>query len=637
MVIDIILDNGKKLLLDAETQIEWVRENMFFEKDVQLRGKYSYPFTINREANSEPLNFPDIIEAAVSDIKLGCRVLIYGTEFYKGQINVLDWDDGIINISITRDTTAFDTDQYIDELDLGTFMNIADFGNRNADRAKVYPEVDYAFPQFYAVNKETLKKIGSSNDSNYIIINWQNGNSEDATGEEVAIPMFYLLSVIENVFANYKIALKSPLINDDDFKKKVVFNPVQPNLLNYDFNAEVFNSADWNFLHYGAISCHQDLLVQVGLIFTMRVVEWNFGAIVGQTNVTYSVSSGDFAGGTAGILQGMRDEILATVSNTAVISENYSGTISASNPYGFAIEFTTGNRMAIVYQEDNITSVSQLTLGANGGVENDLFTRQFIPFRPVGYAYHSEVLMKKHLPHITVSEFLNALKNNFNLAIELDEAKDIFYIDYRKSLMNTINMKDFTSRLIEGNEGFLETPENITITLDHDDSNDELTKTLQKTADNYPQASLEPITEIRTNAGTCFVELLRNSNSGVKNQPKVDSLLGTYTEPVDFGLRFLHCHGYVADSAGLKSVFADSTGLTANEVYTDYYKDWYEFVYSLVKAPTYYFDFGMIELKQQLPTIWRVKYTEFVWKRMTTIIHNTKGILPTKVEGYRKA
>jgi hypothetical protein len=60
-------------------------------------------------------------------------------------------------------------------------------------------------------------------------------------------------------------------------------------------------------------------------------------------------------------------------------------------------------------------------------------------------------------------------------------------------------------------------------------------------------------------------------------------------------------------------------------------------VFSLVKAPTYYFDFGIIELKEQLPAIWRVKYTDFVWKRMTTIIHNTKGILPTKVEGYRKA
>jgi hypothetical protein len=57
---------------------------------------------------------------------------------------------------------------------------------------------------------------------------------------------------------------------------------------------------------------------------------------------------------------------------------------------------------------------------------------------------------------------------------------------------------------------------------------------------------------------------------------------------------------------------------------------------TLKKAPTYYFAFGLNEIKGELPAIWRVKYTDFVWKRMTTIIHNTDGILPTKVEGYKK-
>ena len=636
MVIDIILDNGKKLLLDAETQIEWVRENMFFEKDVQLRGKYSYPFTINREANSEPLNFPDIIEAAVSDIKLGCRVLIYGTEFYKGQINVLDWDDGIINISITRDTTAFDTDQYIDELDLGEYADGGDLVNINANAAKVYPEVDFVFPQFYNNNGDNIEKVGSQNlGADYIIVNWRNGNTEEMLANDIPVPMFYLLGVLEKTLNNFGIALKSSLRNDANFIKKIIFNNCVLDTTPIDINSNIIcgQSLDSPFV---SIYCYENLNMGPGVVYSLKVVEWNNSAIVNQFNVTYTVSPTDIAGGTTAILQALRDEILASATNTVVTYEDYGGTISTANPFGFNIEFNTGNKISFTTQSNNITKVTQLT---------SVNYRTLLPLLKNGVnllpynkgVFDELVIAKKHVPHITVSEFLNSLKNMFNLSIELDEAKDIFYIEFRKSLINTMNIKDFTGQLIEGNEGVLETPENIVIELNNDSSNDETAKWESITANNYPQAALEPSVKIQTNCGAPKVELLRNSNSGFRNQAIVGNLFGSYLEPEDFGLRFLHCHGYVADSNGFKSVFADRTGLTPNEVYTEYYKDWYEFVYSLVKAPTYYFDFGMIELKQQLPTIWRVKYTEFVWKRMTTIIHNTKGILPTKVEGYRKA
>ncbi len=636
MVIDIILENGKKLILEANTQIEWVRENMFFEKDVQLRGKFSYPFSINREANSEVLNFPDLIEAQLNAIKIGATVNIFGNEFYKGQINILDWDDTMINISISRNTDSFNTDLYIDELDLGVYVDIADFGSRNADRAKVYPEVDYAFPQFYNYNKENIEKYGTqANESTFILVNWQNGNTEDALGEEIAIPMFYVLSVLDKILKNFGIALKSLLINNEDFKKKLIFNTTVPRD-DVQYVGTIHLNPDWNYTEYAMVFATEDLDIPVGTIYSFRVVEWNYSAIVNQFDVVYTVTSMDIAGGTSAILQSIRDEILTVATNTVVIGEYYTGTISRDNPFGFNLQFNNGNRIAIVFREDNIVSVNQLTAGTTPGEPNELFTRQYLPYKIGTILFETNVLLQKHLPHITVSEFLIALKNTFNLSIDMDELNDVMVVNFRNAYISDVLRQDFTYALLEGTEGNVEVPENIVIEMDNDSDRDELAKDLPITANNYPQASMSPSTVIQTNSGAPKIELLRNSNSGVRNQATVDMLFGDYIEKADFGLRFLHCHGYALDSAGFRSVFADNTGLTPNEVYTQYYKDWYELMLTLRKAPTYYFNFGMVELKSNLPAIWRVKYTDFVWKRMTTVIHNTKGILPTRVEGYRR-
>lgn len=628
MVIDIILDNGKKLLLDADTQIEWVRENMFFEKDVNLRGKYSYPFSINREANSETFDFPDIIEAETSNIKFGCRLLIYGTEFYKGQINVLDWDNNIINIAITRDTAAFDTDQYIDELGLKTYSGIADSSNINANRGKVYPEVDYAFPQFYNINKDNFESFSSVGiEAETIMANWNNGNSETTSGGEVYVPMFYVLSVIQKVFARYNLAIKTPLINDSDFKKKVVFNPILPVLNPTIEGAIVFDSKRYTLQL--KVFCKDEQLINfpVGTTLQWKVIEYGFSSTYfDETFLSYTLTSTDVAGGTAAILEKIKDEMIANVPNLQLEDEDYP---NDGTDY-FIVSVNTGRYLGAYDYYSPLTSINAITSRPD---PDELDTMRVYTTSLVN---ETDIHMNKHLPHITVSVFLSSLKNMFNLSIDLDEVNDVFYINFRKSLINTLNLRDFTSQLIEGNEGLLETAENIAIVLDHDDGNDDLAKNLRKTADNYPQAALEPITEIQTGAGTCLVEYLRNSNSGFRNQAKIDQKFGYYNAPEDFGLRFLHCYGYVADTAGFKSDFADNNGLTANEVYTNYYKDWYEFILQLRKSPTYYFDFGIIELKEQLPTIWRVKYTDFVWKRMTTIIHNTEGILPTRVEGYRK-
>ena len=636
MVIDIILENGNKLLLDANTQIEWVRENMFFEKDVELRGKFSYPFSINRMANSGVLNFPDLIEAQSESIKVGCTIYLYGNEFYKGQLNVLDWDDFSINIAISRDTSAFNTDLYIDELDLGVYENIADFGSRNDDREKVYPEVDYAFPQHYNYNKENIKSYGTqATESGYILANWQNGNTEDALGEEVAIPMFYVLSVLEKILNYFGLSFISYLKSDTDFKKKMIFNTTVPRA-EIQYVGFIHNHIDWNYIEYAIIQATEELDIPIGTIYSFKVVEWNFGAIVNQFDIVYTVTSMDVAGGTSAILQSIRDEILLVATNTAVVGEYYTGVVSRDNPYGFNLQFTTGNRIAIVFREDNIVSVNQLTAGTNPGESNELFSRNYLPYKVGTILYETDIEMKYHLPHITVSEFLISLKNTFNLSIELDELNDRVLMNFRNRFISETLKKDFTYALIDVTEGLMETPENISIVMNNDGDNDELAVDLPITANNYPQASMSPSTVINTDSGSPAVKYLRNSNSGLRNQPTVDMLLGNYGEKAEFGLRFLHCYGYVADSNGRKSVFADNTGLTPNEVYTQYYKDWYELILTLKKAPTYYFAFGLNEIKGELPAIWRVKYTDFVWKRMTTIIHNTDGILPTKVEGYKK-
>jgi hypothetical protein len=622
MVIDIVLENGKSLKLASDVSIEWVQENMFFEDDVKLRGKYSFPFAVNRRANSDALEWADVIAHRGRISRRSCTVYVGGLQFYKGQINILDWNDDLINIAISRDTEEVDTSQYIDEMELGDYVSIANHANRNADRAKYYPEVDYAFPQFYQYKAEMLEKYGTiSIGQDFIIVNWQNGDSENADGKELAVPKFYLLSVLSKVFAKLGLSVRTGLFSDAFFKKVLIYNPITAlSSVTNCLHLEAYTYNDG----YGVVRMRDKLScfsVPVGAVILMSVYEFDQ---YGQTNVTgvsHTVVAGDLVS-ISTFMTAIRTSFLAAVSNAALISEDYTVDYPA-----FTVQLTTGDEMLI--EAPSATPPDFVTQRIDRGIH------PLMVFFNDGLSYEATIKMQKHLPHITISSFLQSVKNKFNLAITIDEINSTIRIEDRKAMLSNANKPDYSDFLLDINEGAPTEVVNYKILFDHDADNDTLAEDLPTFADNYSEAALQPITEIDTGAGTLACESLRNSNSGFVNMPKVSQDFGDYNESVRFGLRFLYLNGYVADSNGQMHVNADDTGLTPNEIYTNRYQDWYNAIKRMEKAPTMYFNFGLDKLKSMAPGIWKVQHNDFMWKRITTVIHNTDGILVSKVEGYK--
>lgn len=620
MVIDIVLSNGNKIILDKDAQIEWIQENMFFEEDIKLRGKYSYPFSIDRKSNSHALDFPDVMQQYGEIVKKSCIVYISGIEFYKGQLNILDWSDDVINVAITRNTEEVDTSMYIDEMDLSEYTSIATHTNRNADKEKFFPEVDYSFPQFYQYNEETIKKYGGDSRGELnLIVNWRNGDTEAADGTEVVVPMFYLLSVLRDIFGLLGQSLKTKLFTDSLFNRTLIYNPItvvsdQPNCLKIE--CFTYNGG------YGVVRMRDKLscfTVPVGANVSMMVYEYDQYGINNTTTVSYNFVSGDVSS-IANLMTAIRVAFLTVVTNATLISEDYTIDLPA-----FTVQLTTGDEM-------QIQPVGMVAPDPTARVDRGIFPLP-ISFNDT-WVYETTVKMKNHLPHITISTLLNAIKSGFNLAIFLDEVNEVVRIYRRNDLVNQSDKKDYSEYLLDIIEGNPNTPPNYKLIYDHDSENDALTETLENITTNI-EAGIAPVTEINIEAGTLATENLRNSNTGFITQPKVDQELGDYSNKVNFGLRFLYLNGYVADDNGQFLVNANNDGLLPNQIFQYQYRDWYDLIKRMKKAPVIYMDFGFDKLKSMEPFIWKVMHNDFLWKRISTVIHNTNGIQPSKVEGYK--
>jgi hypothetical protein len=596
-----------------------VQESMLFQEGVELRGKYSFPFSIDRKANSEAFGFVDIVSQYRGIFKYRAEILISGNRYYVGQLVVLDWSESYFNVAITRETEEMDTNQYLDEIIEADYGNIGQFANRNADRAKVYPEIDYGWPQVYNYNEETLKVYGTSAyGQDFIIQNWNNGNSQAADGTEVAVPMFYLLSVFDKLFPKLGLQVQSSFYASNYIRKLAVYNPISiiPNVTNcLKLEAVTYSPGIGIVRMFSTPPC---FTVPVGSVIHMSVFEWNYTD--GQVNVfgvSHIVSSADIVS-IAAFMTALRTTFVS-VTGAILVSENY-----VTGHPTFQVKFTSGNEMLI-----KAPSVTQPDFTSR--IDRGWWPLMVI-FNDV-YSYQTNIQMQKHLPHISVSSFLDACRGYYNLSITLDEANGKVLIEHRRDIITQANKPTYTPLVM--NEGTSGVAPNYRITLNHDSDNDLKTEGWPVSADNYPESSVLPVTEIMVEAGTVMTANMRNSNSGFGTMPIIDHELGTYDEKPAFGLRFLVIEGYTPDTAGQSYVKSTNQGLTPNEVYTDYYQAWYELVKRMEKAPVYYFDFGMDTLRNMRPGIWKVDKNDFIWKRISTVIHNTQGVGISKVEGYK--
>lgn len=620
MVIDILLNNGKHLKLPADLSIDWVQENMFFEDDVKLRSKYSYPFAIARKANSDALDWADVLQSRGKIVSRPCVIYVSGIQFYKGQINILDWNEDVVNIAISRNTTDVNTSKYIDEMELGNYVSIANSTDRNSSKQKFYPEVDYAFPQIVQKNTDELDKWGTIElGQDYQIINWRHGISETAGGDEVVIPMFYTLSVLKNILNNLGFALKTSLFSNSFYNRNLVFNPIVANTGNS--NCLMLEAFSYNG-GFGVVRMRDKLTcfsVPVGAVVFIVVYEFNQYGIQNTTGVSHTVVSGDLVSISA-FMTAIRTSFLSLVTNATLISEDYSASFPA-----FTVQLTTGDEFIIKAPSSKLPDLT-------GRIDRGIFPL-LVVFNN-GFVFN-DVKMQKHLPHITVSAFLNALKNSYNLCITFDEVNEVVLVEERKTYLDRSKKVDYSSYLLSITEGAPNEKINYKLVFNNDVDNDKNTMGLSTYADNYAEVKLQPINEIEMGSGRLAMEFIKNSNAGEAWMPSINMPMGTYSENVQFGLRFLNLAGYINDSVGYYFVSADDYELDPNDIFDSRYKDWYETINKMEKSPTMYFSFGIDVLKSINSSIWKVNHNDFMWKRITTSIHNTNGIQVSKVEGYK--
>ncbi len=621
-IINILLRNGRSIELGEEQQIEWVQENMLWEEDVALRSKYSFPFSINRNANSDVLAFSDEMAVNNKVYAWPCLIKIGGNDFYKGQLNVLDWTDTEFNVAITRDRTEFDTSLYIDELNLPRYIGAAEASARNADINKMYPEVDIAWPQIYNFNEDNIGNFGLAGSyQGAIIENYRNGDTEAANGNEVITPHFYLLAVIKAVLKVFNLTMVSTLQTDDYFKKLIINNSTMPiaNVVNSCFLKS--EKVTWDVKKNTVfLQNPSSFSVPTGAIFSFDIYELDaVGAVVNTFTFSITTTAPDVATYTD-FMKFLRDGMLAVATGATLHTEDY----TAQNPY-YTLFFASGNEMDI-----RSKGAPRDQWNYFNGRDSKFLTSDF------GFNLtYADVQMAYHLPHITVSNFLTSIKNFFNLSITLDERSNTVFIERRKDLITYANKPNYSNLQLEQNEGLAYSTPNYRINFDNDSDVDSETQFLSDHANNYPEHVMQPRETKETSAGILNTEILKNSTSGNGEMPRRNQVIGNYGDKKDFGLRFLYYNGNIADTNGKYYAMANTTWLTPNEIYTQYYKIWYNLLRRLAKGPTIFMNFGLSEITNFPLGPWNVNKNDFYWKRCTTIMHNTRGILVTKVEGYK--
>ena len=621
-IINILLRNGRSILLDEEQQIEWVQENMLWVDDVDLRGKYSFPFSISRTGNSDVLEFSDEMAVNNKVYSWPCTIKIGGNDFYKGQLNVLDWTDTEFNVAITRDTSSFDSSLYIDELDLPEYIGASEATARNADINKVFPEVDFVWPQIYNYNEDNIANFGLAGSyPGALIENYRNGDSETALGGEVIVPHFYLIQVLTKVLQAFNLNLKSQLVTDPYFIRLLINNSTIPvaNVVHSCFLKS--EKVTWDIKKNSVFLQNPGTFsVPSGAVFSFDIYELDsVGAVVNTFTFSLTTTAPDVATYTD-FMHFLRDGMLANATGATLFTQDY----TAVNPY-YTLYFASGNEMDI-----RAEGTTRDQWNYFNGRDSKYLTSDF------GFSLtYSDVQMRYHLPHITVSTFLNSIKNFFNLSITLDERNSQVQIVKRNDIISNVNKPNYTNLLLEQNEGIAYKTPNYRINFNNDSDVDSDTKFLSDHANNYPEHVMVPLNQIDTEAGILLTATLKNSTTGDGEMPRRNQKLGFYGGKETFGLRFLYYHGNVADTNSQYYAMANTDLLTPNEIYTTYYKKWYDLLRRISKAPTLYINFGLAEINDLPLGPWQVQNSEYYWKRCTTIIHNTRGILVTKVEGYK--
>lgn len=594
--------------LSPTTNIPWQTINPFFEESEDFAPQFSLPFRLPLTANNQILlGYAEQLQ--VSDYAKSITTSLYvgGVFFFKGSLNILRPGTKGYEVNLTYNKKDIDTSKSLRDFEYGGARNAAaDSAARTAANLLNHPQTDFVWPQFYNEASEKNKLFNGST----ILLNDFHGATAAYNNKELVTPMPFLNYVLKQVFKEMG-GIDAVGSFFEQAIDKVIYNPVVANTMTNEGVNMYTSSEDLEFdLQYkemkiGIDDANTYYNITTGAYIQFAFYQYPVGAAgpVTQRLVTYTITPPDVINPQT-LLQNVWAAIQAISPAFVLRYQNWADPV---NPY-----FIFANAIRTIKNNELINNQAKAQIN----------------YFPFGNYSYNDVLINKHLPDITVKDFINAVKNAFNLTLFYNMSTQVITFTPRKRQLETAAYKDYTDKLItEWDKEILETSNyRFVFANDKDDA-----RTVDETtwyATNHSEHNAKGFKEFVSDLAAPFVELYSPPVFGTTNDrmPTISQQLYKYsdTEVPKFTLRLLNWKGVVIDLSGLPFPKADDTGLTPNEMYDDWFKDWYR----ATKLGRELADFNMMlnleDLRSFDPELkWKVIHNMYVWKSIETPITMT--------------
>jgi hypothetical protein len=604
--------------LSPATQFTWVMENPFFEEDEDFSAPLSLPFTLPRTPNNAKLlGFADDLQVSFYPTVVPVVIYVQGALFFRGQLNV--WRPGSegYQVSASFNKKEQDTDKSIRDFAYGGARVGASLSAaRAAANLLSYPDTDFVWPMLWNVDAENNDIYGGRR-----LINWFGGGLGAYADKEIATPMPFLSYVLRQVLLELG-GIKSEGRFFELITDKLIYNPVVTNTM-VDYELKLYTKLDPAIHQFDANAKELEIGIEdastfysiaAGAVIIFAFYEWTYA--LGSWSLTPNTAAYTTVIGDVSSPQTLLQNIFTYLNTLGTFTMVDDQTADPDNP-----------RMVI-------TNITRGGLGFGSWVH-----KEFVNYYPNGTLTYNDVGIGKHLPDISVSEFINAIKDGFNVSTFLNPATNVMTFTPRIDFLLQHETKDYTSKLLKGHEKEVISTGNYRFVWVNDTNDFETSDRLSFRwhANNHPESAALNAQEIELGLSTTKVEEQENTDSGVADMPKVGQPLEKYDDESggDFSLRLLTWKGMQPDSLLNDFPQATDEALTPNEMYNAWFKKWYR----VTVLGRDYVNFTMLLDLQDIlhfnPSLkWRVMHNNYIWKKIEVPV-TMNGFQPAKVQLMR--
>lgn len=653
-MIEIVTLSGESFELLPETSITFKRKNPFFIEEAELVSMYSDQFSIPSTPHNDRLvNHFGNPSAYIREVKtIDVDVLVGGNLFMLAQLNIFKSPSDRYNVTLTRRYVDFESQLRLREIDFEPIAVSGGPEGQSDNFYKTFPEVPCVFPMF-----QNLRESGLSIDPQFQDealsalrpINWNGGSTGMATAQDLSIPMFFLLWVIqkvvrksgeviatgdffENQYLQDKLVFNTTLINTigssidppavevEQFAK--LFMPTLPNPRRQEVSIYVAHK-DYNPTDRSVASTERARKLDLRskfwfsfepgtvISFEMYELDATTNAILGIYSFSYTTTVFDIT--PSALLNNIGSNIAFTIPNASFIggslnNEDFFQYIRIGNTAGNIWNIIGTRRVEPDYVSTNACKV-------------DFF---------LVYLYN-EIKPQNHLPDLTVGEFLKNIGKFFNTAIYLDPKRPELRFVVKNNTLSGERL-DVSRYRLRTEEKEYKPVFNMWLEFTPDNS-DKQVEFLRKHANNYPEHVMNPRTDVVIPCST-FGPNQQVVNALVSfpivtwafaSCPVTEMPLGVYSDIKPFALRLAKFEGVANDSNGNQYLKMTNFDLTPNEIYTYFFKNWYQVMKSANRFFWFDFDFPLeFLLNLDYTKTWQIDGNSYIWAEIETQISMRK-------------